>query len=380
MVHGEEGESGLGAEHQTTNEVGPESGASALFTEAIVSREFLCSRLDTWGSRVTFREAREAMDGLSFSFFSMSGQASFEVFVDEEEWIAYISVYSGNVRAYVARRDRDMDAAGRTLASFRGFFPPTNVDERRHEIPLTFWTGGATGPSSYPRTITVPSWDEIHRNYPAGIRERVGDLMTFRPGSAGQLFLFQGEAGTGKTYALRALGWEWRRWARFHYITDPERFFGQDAAYMMSVILGPEANPWERNAIEDEEPELWRVLVLEDTGELMSADAQTRSGQGLARLLNLVDGLIGQGLRVLVLVTTNEPLTRLHPAVQRPGRCAARLEFRPFTRDEADEWLAEYGVDKDAAARSRATLAEMYGALSGVDLGGESLTTVGFAS
>ena len=50
----------------------------------------------------------------------------------------------------------------------------------------------------------------------------------------------------------------------------------------------------------------WRLLVLEDTGELLSADARDRAGQGLSRFLNVVDGLIGQGLRVLVLVTTNE--------------------------------------------------------------------------
>ena len=38
----------------------------------------------------------------------------------------------------------------------------------------------------------------------------------------------------------------------------------------------------------------------------------------------LVDGIVGQSLRVLVLVTTNEPLRRLHPAVVRPGRTMQR--------------------------------------------------------
>ena len=53
----------------------------------------------------------------------------------------------------------------------------------------------------------------------------------------------------------------------------------------------------------DEAPEAekpWRLLVLEDTGALLSADARERAGQGLSRFLNVVDGLIGQGLRVLV--------------------------------------------------------------------------------
>jgi hypothetical protein len=52
---------------------------------------------------------------------------------------------------------------------------------------------------------------------------------------------------------------------------------------------------------------------------LLTADAKVVIGQGLSRFLNVVDGLIGQGLRVLVLVTTNEPIRTLHPAVARPG-------------------------------------------------------------
>ena len=48
-------------------------------------------------------------------------------------------------------------------------------------------------------------------------------------------------------------------------------------------------------------------------------DAKERTGQALSRFLNVVDGLIGQGLRLLVLVTSNEELGKLHPAVSRPG-------------------------------------------------------------
>ena len=71
----------------------------------------------------------------------------------------------------------------------------------------------------------------------------------------------------------------------------------------------------------------WRLLVLEDTGELLSADVRAAAGPGLSRFLNVVDGLIGHGLRVLVLVTTNEEIGRLHPAVARPGRSAANVVF-----------------------------------------------------
>lgn len=79
----------------------------------------------------------------------------------------------------------------------------------------------------------------------------------------------------------------------------------------------------------------WRLLVFEDADELLRADAKRETGQSLSRLLSLSDGLIGQGVNVLVLITTNEPIGRLHPAVIRPGRCLADVEFGLLDRDEA---------------------------------------------
>ena len=65
----------------------------------------------------------------------------------------------------------------------------------------------------------------------------------------------------------------------------------------------------------------WKLVVLEDSGELLSIDAHERTGQALSRLLNVTDGVLGQGTKAIVLVTTNEPLRKLHPAIRRAGRC-----------------------------------------------------------
>jgi hypothetical protein len=118
---------------------------------------------------------------------------------------------------------------------------------------------------------------------------------------------------------------------------------------------------------EANDDERWRLLVLEDTGELLVADAKERVGQGLSRFLNLVDGLIGQGLRTMVLVTTNESVGRLHPAVSRPGRCMATVEFGPLSALEANRWLAER---TDARVSTTTTLAELYAIASGQERSG----------
>ena len=107
--------------------------------------------------------------------------------------------------------------------------------------------------------------------------------------------------------------------------------------------------------------------MLEDTGELLTPDARSVIGQGLSRFLNVVDGLIGQGLRVLVLVTTNEEIRELHPAVARPGRAAANVVFTRLAPAEAGEWLERRG--SSARVDGPTTLASLYALAEGVDPG-----------
>jgi len=97
-------------------------------------------------------------------------------------------------------------------------------------------------------------------------------------------------------------------------------------------------------------------MILEDCDELIRADAKQGTGQAMARLLNLTDGLLGQGLRVFVCITTNEELSRLHPAIVRPGRCLAEIEIGRLSRAEAGEWLGTPARIGDEGA----TLAELF--------------------
>jgi hypothetical protein len=230
---------------------------------------------------------------------------------------------------------------------------PQATPECGQRVAIAFWAHSEHQRRST-RTLEVPSWRDVQVNYPRRVRAALEPLVdgSFRPSSSGQLVLWHGRPGTGKTSALRALAWEWRDWCRVHYVTDPETFFGANPRYMLDLIL------------DHEDDNLWRLLVLEDTGELLAADAKLRTGQGLSRLLNVVDGLIGQGLRILVLVTTNEAAGTLNPAVARPGRCAAIVEFTEFDADEAGEWLARNNV---RTTHGSATLAELFALASGLE-------------
>jgi len=72
------------------------------------------------------------------------------------------------------------------------------------------------------------------------------------------------------------------------------------------------------------------------------------------------------GLRALVLVTTNEPIRRLHPAVVRPGRCWAEVEFARLAAGAGEAWLADREVDGEL--EHDATLAELFALAGGRDV------------
>ena len=257
--------------------------------------------------------------------------------------LALLVGWRGACEVVVAGRDpatvrRSSDALARALRQR----PP-----RAEEVLVRFWAQGLQCAHARRRRLEAPEWAAIAHNYPAGVRRALGRLVRARRPGCGTVLLWHGAPGTGKTHALRALARAWRGWCSLHYVTDPDKFLtGTD--YLMSVAT---------NEPDEGEP-AWRLVVLEDAGELMSASARADVGQGLSRILNLTDGLLGQGQRCLLLVTTNEPVGRLHPALRRPGRCWAEVEFAPFTGREAAAWLRRRGAPRRAPAGG--TLAELY--------------------
>jgi hypothetical protein len=261
--------------------------------------------------------------------------------------LALVTSHHGTVEVIVAGHDGDSvhEAATALVGQLRSEVPPND------EVTVRFWSSGPHGGNATRRTIDAPDWAEIGSNYTRTARAEVDRLLAMRAPSGGSLILWHGPPGTGKSHALRALAREWRDWCTTHYVTDPERFLGTGTRYLMEVATF--------DSCADGEPkDPWRLIVLEDAGELMAVNARAKAGQDLSRLLNMTDGLLGQGARCLLLVTTNEPLGRLHPAVRRPGRCLSLAEFGPLSAGEANAWLVARGVD--LAVERPVTLAELF--------------------
>jgi len=340
--------------------------AQAIFTRESEKREL---KAVVFLSQAAELSDREALDVLGKQVWSRGWDHLHErVVVTPEDCVARVLIGRGTVDILVAAKT---ESEGNVVKDrIAELFKPPARDPG--QVPVTFWSESNGGGSRAHRKIECPEWTDLSRGYSPEAAACVCRLGDMKEPDGGRLILWFGPPGTGKTHAIKSLARSWQDWCACHLVTDPEKFL-ESSQYAMDVLTS-------------RDPEFgmsrtWNLVVLEDSGELLRNDAREKTGQTLSRLLNLTDGLLGQGLNALVLITTNEPIGRLHPAVTRPGRCLEKAEFGELPVDQANEWLRAAGSNHRLTGP--ATLASLFALVNDQadpDQIHSTLPTIGFAA
>ena len=219
------------------------------------------------------------------------------------------------------------------------------------------------------KEITMPDMDSLLQNYPNKIRAKVEKLLTAKPRDLkkGKLTILNGIAGSGKSNLIRGLASAWHDWAELVYITDTEEFFN-DSRFFRSVLT----EIGKRFSVNNKTV----VLIIEDADMYISTEAKILQGSVVSRLLNVCDGILGDALNIMFILTANEQGETIHAAFARPGRCLHHITFETFPYDEAVEWakfmdmdpellpkgacLTQVGFNTKTAKGDPLSLAEMY--------------------
>ena len=157
---------------------------------------------------------------------------------------------------------------------------PRPVSER---VSIAFWMRGEWGGDIRHREIEAQELRELAENYSAPVRAALERLMAREPRTAAASS--SGEGRPGPASPTRCAPWSarGRPGARRTSSWIPTNSSARRRVHARRAHLG------------GDDDDSWRLLILEDAGELITPDARSVAGQALSRLLNVADGLIGQG-------------------------------------------------------------------------------------
>lgn len=147
------------------------------------------------------------------------------------------------------------------------------------------------------------------------------------PSPHGRLAIFSGPPGTGKTTLFENLIYDWRDKADMIYVPS----------HLVPLLGNPDLLPVLKSY--RDRTHRYMIFILEDADECL-VERSDGNVSSVSALLNLTDGMLGKGLDLRILATTNNEV-HLDKACSRPGRLLLRCSVQNLSQDHAVARLRE---------------------------------------
>jgi SpoVK/Ycf46/Vps4 family AAA+-type ATPase len=102
------------------------------------------------------------------------------------------------------------------------------------------------------------------------------------------------------------------------------------------------------------------ILIIEDAENILKS-RKSGGNQTVANLLNLSDGLLGDGLKLQIVCTFNAPITDIDEALLREGRLIAEYKFDKLTKEKSQNLISKiYASEEIPKIDKEMSLAEIF--------------------
>ena len=152
--------------------------------------------------------------------------------------------------------------------------------------------------------------------------DRIVAEFSKKDSTAGNIVIFRGEPGCGKTYLIRSLVGDLKDCVCLYL-----------APGMLSSLAAPTLLT---KLLEfSEEHEGKKIVVLLEDADQVLAPRMNDNVADIATLLNLADGILGKILNIKIIATTNQEAQKFDKAILRPGRLLSNCEVGKLSVDQA---------------------------------------------
>jgi hypothetical protein len=254
--------------------------------------------------------------------------------IPEKKCLVDVTSYMNEIAYLIFYTDRalikDLEERIRSFPSSR------ESDKKKAGILMRASSG-----SIYSRTFSMAknSNTDIELNYGKDFVPIYNKLVKSLSETSTGLVLLHGLPGTGKTSLIRTL------------IHDVDKEFIVVPTNMGEAISSPDFSSFLYEHTNC-------VLVIEDAEKIVSSRGGIGSSTGVANILNLTDGIMGDCLGVQIIATFNMKRDKIDEALLRKGRLIAENELKALSIEESNRLLMY--LKKSHVATHPMTLAEIY--------------------
>jgi hypothetical protein len=201
--------------------------------------------------------------------------------------------------------------------------------------------------------INLPETFDIGLNYGKNF-ESISDkiIKSLHENSSG-LYMLHGKPGTGKTTYIRYLA----------------SVLKKDVIFFPTSFVDEVTNPSILSLLKKKQD---CVMILEDAEKALTKRSLSDQPSLVSTLLNMTDGILGDILKLNVIVTYNCDRQDIDEALLRKGRLKAEYSFQGLKQDQAKKLIKK--LDLDIKPEDNMTLADIYYAKSDEELIGNIKT------